>query len=109
MSLRHAAGRQTSKSTGRLLRDSEYGVHKPSDPANLGGNVQAVLTDAGIDITQFTHRHNQQTETSCTRRSLKRSQSGVALPAPRSLMDLEREKERLYENGTLCRAMNVVQ
>ena len=70
--------------------------------------VQAVVADAGIDVTQFLTGKNQQTGQRRCRRSVKRLSSGIAVPAHTPLADLEKKKEDLYVSGKISRSLNIV-
>ena len=83
----------------------QYRVHKASDPSTLAGNggqiVRAVLEEAGID-THFTNGNNCKTGTPRWRRSAKGTNSGIALPSPTALVDLERKKKKNFIRMALC-------
>ena len=89
----------------------QHAVHQANDTAKLAANggqiVRAVLEDNGINTTQFVSGKGTQTGRPRARRAAKRTTYGVALPAHTPVSILEKEKEKKYEEGVLCRPIAI--
>ena len=89
----------------------QYAVHQANDTSKLAANggqiVRAVLEDNGIETTQFVSGTGKQTGDPRARRAAKRTAQGIALPAHTPVANLEKEKEKKYEEGVLCRPIPI--
>ena len=90
----------------------QYRVHQVADKEALAHNggqiVQAVLVDAGIDVTQFYTAQGVQTGAPRARRAVRRSANGIAVPQHTPLRVLQEHAKEMDEDGTLIKAINIV-
>lgn len=90
----------------------KYGIHETLNQDKLAANggqiAQAVLRDAGVDVTCFNTGKHLQTGQSRCRRSFRRTRSGVAVPSKPTLKALQDKKHSMYENGMICRSIAIV-
>lgn len=89
-----------------------YSVHQPVDQMQLAHNggqiVQALVEHTSISPKHFTTAYVQQTGKPCARRANQRSQAGTTVACHTSLSGPERQKEKLYEEGRICKPIAIV-
>lgn len=90
----------------------QNGVHECADTTKLANNggqiVQAVLTDAGIDITKFFTAKGVQTGAPRARRAIRHSSCGISVPRHTPLQTLEAAAKEKYTSGQVIRAIDIV-